>query len=89
MKLTLAGTLVCLIAEFIFQLIKLLVNNDETFKDRIIDFSIGVIGITFFAAEISFFISFQIKTKRTGLLLLFIVAFLGVVVLLRTLLPPP
>ena len=87
-KLTLAGTLVCFIAEFIFQCIKLLVTNEEPIKARLVDFSIGIIGTTLFAAAISFFISFQIKTKRTGTLLLFIIAFLGFVVLLKTLLPP-
>jgi hypothetical protein len=87
-KLTLAGTLVCFIAEFIFQFIKLLVTNEEPIKARLVDFSIGIIGTTLFAAAISFFISFQIKAKRTGTLLLFIVAFLGFVVLLKTLLPP-
>jgi cytochrome bd-type quinol oxidase subunit 2 len=86
-KLTLAGTLVCFVAELVFQFIKLLVNNDEPFNDRITDFYVGVLGITLFAAAISFLISFQIKTKKTGLLLLFIAAFLALIVLIRTLLP--
>gem|GEM_PF-2050123 len=87
LTLTLYGTIICFIAEFLFQLIKLLTQNDSTLKDRFIDFSIGVIGITFLGAVLSFFVSYQIKTRRTGMLLLFVILFMAFVVFLRTLLP--
>jgi hypothetical protein len=64
------------------------IENSETLTEKIIQFSVGVIGITSFAAVFSFFIAFQIKTKRTGLLLIFIATFLAFVVFIRTLLPP-
>ena len=88
LTLTLYGTIICFFAEFLFQLIKLLTENDNALKDRFIDLSIGVISITFFGGVLSFFVSYQIKTRRTGMLLLFIILFMAFLVFLRTLLLP-
>jgi hypothetical protein len=87
-QLTLAGTSVCFVSEFVFQFIKLLTENGEPLKDRLVEFCIGVIGITFFCSVLSFLVSYQIKTRKTGMLLLFIILFMVFIVFLRTLMPP-
>jgi len=87
-RLTLAGTIICFIAEFVFQLIKLSTENGDTLKDRLVDFCIGVTGITFFGGVLSFLVSYQIKTRKTGMLFLFIILFMALIVFLRTLMPP-
>lgn len=87
-RLTLAGAIICFIAEFVFQFIKLLTENGDTLKDRLVDFCTGVIVITFFGGVLSFFVSFQIKTRKTGMLLLFIILFMVLIVFIETLLTP-
>lgn len=82
-KLTINGAIVCFIAEIFFQLTKEFVVIESTFKERVVDFGIGVIGITCFGAALSFFTAFQIKTKRTGRLMLFILVFLSILYLLK------
>ena len=86
--LTLAGAIICFISEFVFQLIKFLTQNTDTLKDRFVDFCTGVIGITFFGAVLSFLVSYQIKTRETGMLFLFIILSMAFIVFLRTLMPP-
>lgn len=77
-RMTLLGSIVCLIAEFIFQLIKLATNNYDALKDRVIESGAGVISITFFGAILSFFVAYQIRTRRTRILLLFIILFIAI-----------
>lgn len=77
-QLTMTGGLVCLIAEFFFQLIRQTTLDADKFSDRVFTFSRGTIGITIFGIIISFLVSFQLKTKKTGQLVLLII---GVIVL--------
>ena len=58
-QLTAKGSLVCLISEIFFQLIRQLTID----TDRIYYFTLGTVGVTIFGAIISFLVSFQIKTK--------------------------
>jgi len=70
-ELTLYGTIIGFIAEFVFQVIRILINS-KTFKESFVDFISGLFGMTFFSAVISFLISYHIKTRKTGMLFLFI-----------------
>jgi hypothetical protein len=83
-QLTTKGSLICLISETVFQLIRQLTFDTTIFTDRIYYFTIATVVITIFGIIISFLISFQLKTKRTGQLFLIII---GIMVLARLLLP--
>jgi hypothetical protein len=74
-RLTLIGTFVCFLSETAFQLIRQ-PTLQATGIERFGFILEGIINVTILAAIMSFFIAFQMKTKRTGLLLLFIVLFL-------------
>jgi hypothetical protein len=75
-KLTLFGTITCFFSEVIFQTARLPTLSADTWPERIYYFLLGVASITFFGAIFSFLIAFQIKTRKTKLLLLFIALFL-------------
>ncbi|MBX3240190.1 MAG: hypothetical protein KIT80_02955 [Chitinophagaceae bacterium] len=86
-RLTLTGAIACFIAEFVFQFIKLLVENGNLLKGRLIDFCAGVIGIAFLSTVLSFFVSYQVKTRKTGILLLLIILFMAFIGFISTLMP--
>ena len=65
-QLTMLSSLVCLISETIFQLIRQPTLDSNFWGDRIDNFVLATIGITIFGAIISFLIAFQIKTKKNG-----------------------
>jgi len=71
-NLTLLGTTICFINEVIFHFI--LSFTDEV--SRLFYFVEGVTTTTTLCAVLSFFVAFQLKTKRTGKLVLFIAVFL-------------
>jgi hypothetical protein len=79
LKLTLISSLICFISEAIFQLLRQFIIYADNISDRIYYFALGTIGMTIFAAIFSFFVAFQIKTKKTGQLILMIIAFIFII----------
>ncbi len=73
-KLTFVGTAIVLIAEAAFQIIRVFSFSEN----RIYHFLSGVFASVIFFSIISFLIAFQLKTKRTGMLILFTIIFLFV-----------
>jgi hypothetical protein len=72
LRLTLLGTVTCFISEIVIQLIRSL--TDDT--DRLFSFLLGVASMTIFSAFLSFFVAYQLKTKNTKRLIMFIVGFM-------------
>jgi hypothetical protein len=68
-RLALAGTIISFVSEMIFKIVSSIATNDNTFYS----FLRGVFVITIFGAIISSLIAFQLKTKRTGQLILIII----------------
>jgi len=68
-KLTFVSSIVGLLAEIVFQSIRVFTLE----SDRLHYFLIGVLVMTIFDTVLSFFIAFQIKTKNTNRLILFII----------------
>ena len=62
------GTAICFIMEVFFQLVQSFTND----VNKLHYFISGVVSTTIFGAILSFFVAFQLKTKRTGRLVLFI-----------------
>lgn len=87
LKLTLWGSLICSISEAIFQLLRQVTINADTLADRIYYFALGTIGITIFGASLSFFVAFQLKTKKTGQLVLYIITFILLVKVIKHFFP--
>ena len=75
-QLTLFGTGVCFASQIFFQLFLSFTNDTE----RLYYFLQGLAVMTIYFGILSFFVAFQLKTKKTGRLVLFI---LGFVVLLN------
>jgi hypothetical protein len=71
-KLTLAGTLITFAAEVAFQGIRQFTLE----YDKLYHFLWGVVGLSFFGAVFSFFIAFQLKTKKTTHLIMYILIFI-------------
>ncbi len=86
-KLTFIGFLICFTSESIFQIIRNSFFIDDTFHGKIIIFAHGVIGMSLFGAILSFFIAFQLKTKKTTRLILFIVCFIFIANLIKQVYP--
>jgi len=84
LKLTIAGSLICLISETIFQILRQAIY-DNTLTDRIYYFALSTIGITIFGTVFSFFVAFQLKTNKTRHLVLFIVVFLVLINIVQVL----
>jgi len=76
LKLVFFSYLSCLFAEAIFQIMRLICFHNYDFKESLYYISIGVIGVPIMGAILAFFTSFQIKTKKTGFLILYIFIFL-------------
>lgn len=70
--LTAYGTLTCLIAEIFIQLTKAFTGD----TDRIFSFLLGVMNMTIFCTFLSFFVAYQLKTKNTRRLVVFIIGFM-------------
>jgi hypothetical protein len=86
-KLTLLGSSICFLAELFFQLIRQPTLNAEGFNEKSFYFFLGVIGVTLFGTIFSFFIAFQLKTKRTGILILMIILFIVLVNIIKYFFP--
>jgi hypothetical protein len=67
-NLTLLGTVINFVNELIFQFI---LSFTET-SDKLYHFIMGTTTTTIFCAILSFFVAFQLKTKRTGRLIFYI-----------------
>ena len=72
-NLTLSGTVICFIMEVIFQVILSFTES----SDKLYYFIKGVTTTTILCAFLSFFIAFQLKTRRTKRLLLLIGIFVA------------
>jgi len=72
-SLTLYGAFICFIMEIIFQVILSFTNS----SDKLYYFIRGVATSLALFSTLSFFVAFQLKTKNTKRLLLFIVIFLA------------
>jgi hypothetical protein len=82
-NLTLIGASICFINELIFQFI---LSFTET-SDKIYYFLKGVTLTTLLCAIFSFFVAYQLKTKRTSRLILFIILFFAFFKVLSILFP--
>jgi len=67
--LMLYSTCIFFIAECLFHGVMLIIIVDYTLHE----FLSGIVAITLFSAALSFFVAFQLKTRRTGQLILFII----------------
>ncbi|HVW98556.1 MAG TPA: hypothetical protein VHA56_21495 [Mucilaginibacter sp.] len=82
MQLILTGTAICFFMELPFQtVLSFTYNNDKLFH-----FFAGTLTTTLAGAVISFFVAFQLKKRRTDLLIIFILVFVLLVNLLQKLL---
>jgi len=77
-RLVLIGAAICFIKEIFFQFI---LSFTEP-SDKLLYFIKGTISTTVFCAFLSFFVAFQLKTKKTNLLVLIII---GCLILFRVL----
>ncbi len=82
-KLTLMGTIICFLSEVVFQIVRQFTLT----TDRLYYFLLGTLGITVFGTVFSFFIAYQLKTKKTGHILLFIVGFIIIVNIIKYFFP--
>ncbi len=70
--LTLKGLLMCFMSEVVLQVIRTFTRDN----DRLYTFSFGVISMTLFNLCLSFLVAYQIKTKNTRRLMIYIAAFI-------------
>jgi hypothetical protein len=87
-KLSGIGILVTIIAECPFQLLRQFNMKSDTIGNRIYYFSLGTLGISILSGVVAFLIAFQLKTKKTNLLILFIILFMGGCYLIQSLVLP-
>ncbi|MES2328304.1 MAG: hypothetical protein V4539_01795 [Bacteroidota bacterium] len=78
-QLTIFGALICFSAEIIFQPIRIFWLETHPLSDEFQFLLIGTIGVSLFASVFSFFIAFQLKTRKTKALIGLIVAFIIIV----------
>ena len=77
-KLTFTGALISFISEVFFQFIR----SFTLLEDKVVLFLRGVFAVTIFCTVISFLIAYQLKTKRTGRLILFLALFIFAFIIL-------
>lgn len=82
-NLTFLGATMCFVSEVIFQFIISFMGT----SNKLYYFIRGTITMTIFWTILSFFVAFQLKTKRTGRLVLFICVFLAIFKVLTLLFP--
>ncbi|WP_448700900.1 hypothetical protein ACFGVR_02435 [Mucilaginibacter sp. AW1-3] len=73
-KLTLAGALIAFFSEFAFQIVRAFTYD----SDRFYHFLIGTLSTTACYTIIAFFESFQLKTKKTGMLIFYILVLITI-----------
>jgi hypothetical protein len=86
-KLTLLGTIICFSSEVIFQTVRQPTLIADTLNDHIYYFLLGTIGVSLFGTAISFLTAFQLKTKKTGQLILMIIGLMTLANILKYLFP--
>ena len=79
LALTLTGVIIITSCEFIYQLVRIFTFDLATFSDYFYQFTKSFLRSSFFGSALAFLVAFQLKTKKTGILLLFIVGFLVLV----------
>jgi len=84
-KLTFIGATISFITEVVFQSIL----STTLTSDKFYFFCSGVITATIFETIISFLIAFQLKAKKTGLLIVFIITFCLLCKMMMFFYPPP
>ncbi|WP_109700762.1 hypothetical protein [Chitinophaga deserti] len=82
-QLMLWSTVSFLLAEAIFQAVRVFTLADATGVEKVQFFVRGTVFTSLFAAAFAFLIAFQLKTKKTGQLLLLILAFLIIVYIIN------
>jgi len=75
-KQVLWSGLICFIAELIFQLYYLLLPEISISKNTYQSFIFRTLTMSIYTLILSFFVVFQMKTKRTSLTILFIIGFI-------------
>ncbi|MXV14324.1 hypothetical protein [Hufsiella ginkgonis] len=88
-RLIILGVLVSLLAEASFQIIRQFTFQDYSLSERARYFFTGVISITLLMAVYSFFSAYQLKTRRTARLFLFIGIFLAIIAVIKHFFPSP
>lgn len=73
LKLGTLGTVICFISLSIFHAVRQIFINADTLNDSVYYFLLGTIGVSTFGAILSFLVAFQIRTKKTGQLILLII----------------
>lgn len=75
-NLTFLGSLIVLLSETIFQMVRQTTMDTTLFSDRLYNFLLGVIGVTLFSTGLSFMVAFQLKTSKTRQLIIYIIVFI-------------
>ena len=83
-KLTWLGTTVVSAAELLFQFSKTLLDNGTLINGTVGNFLRRMIILILLGATLSFFIAFQLKTRRTFILLIMVFTFMAMVYFIRT-----
>jgi hypothetical protein len=87
LQLTLFGTAICFFAELIFQALRQPFLKADNFSEHLYFYMMGTVGTSVFALAIAFLVAFQLKTKKTGQLLLLIVGLIIIINIVRYLFP--
>jgi cytochrome bd-type quinol oxidase subunit 2 len=87
LQLTVLGALVCFLSELLFQVLRFPTVAGDTLSQRIYYCIRGIIVVPLMCIIPSFFIAFQLKTKKTKLLLFMILIFFVLVGLLKNFYP--
>ena len=85
-KLTFTGTAIAFLSETVCQTIKQLIYI-ESIVQHINEFLHTIIGLSMYVTFISFLVAFQLKTKKTRVLIVFIVVFIIVCNIVMRLFP--
>ena len=83
-KLTWLGTTVVSAAELLFQFSRTFLDSGTLINGTVGNFLRRMIILILLGATLSFFIAFQLKTRRTFILLIMIFTFMAIVYFIRT-----
>ncbi len=78
-NLTLLGTIICFLSELLFQAIR----QFTVTEDRLYYFIYSTLSVTALTSIVSFFVAFQLKTKRTRILVLMIAVYAIIINLVK------
>lgn len=82
-NLTLLSLVMCFISETLFQSFRILYQNIGTSTDKLYYITTSSVYTTLFGTALGFLIAFQLKTKKTRQLVVFIVLFILIVNLIQ------